>query len=98
MSVSFIVDPVQQRILARADGVLTLQELLNYQREINARPECVHFTELFDLTAVEDIVGVSLEGLKHLALLAAAHDPADRPARLAIVANQDVFFRLESDV
>ena len=91
MSISIQVDHNRRRVVGVATGPLEDRDLFDYQKEAGRFPD---YDEIFDGTAVTRLQDVNSASLKKLAAMAAATDRADRRAKLAIVAAQDVHFGL----
>ena len=94
MPITYHIDDTRRRVTAEASGAMGRRDLRAYKREAWSPPAVAGFDELFDLSRVDSLVDPDLSGLKELAHLAAAMDPAGRPARFAIVAPDDTHFGL----
>src|ERR1700693_4770353 len=94
MPIEHEVDHKRRLVIARGRGVLTDQDVFEYQRGVWSRPEVAGYDELIDMTDVGDIVLPSLQRVRELAQLSASMDDAAPPSRLAIVAPKDFAFAL----
>ena len=94
MPIEYQIDHDRRRVMAKARGLLTDEEVFGYQREVWARPDVAGYDELIDMSAVESIFPSSPDRIKHLATVSAAMDVKYRASRLAIVASDDLAFGL----
>jgi hypothetical protein len=91
MPITYSIDHARRLVLAKGSGVVTDEEVFSYQREVWSRPEVAGYDELFDMTAVERVVGQSAPRARELAHLSARMD-ADTPSKFAIVAPDRLAF------
>jgi hypothetical protein len=94
MPIEHEIDQERRRVIAKGRGVLTHQDVLQYQNDVWSRPELVGYDELIDMTDVGDIDLPSLASVRELAQMSAAMDGSKSPTRLAIVAPKDFAFAL----
>jgi hypothetical protein len=94
MPIEHEVDYKRRLVIAKGRGVLTDQDVFEYQRGVWSRSEVAGYDELFDMSDVGDIDLPSLQRVRELAQLSAAMDDAAPPSRLAIVAPKDFPFAL----
>jgi hypothetical protein len=93
MAIEHRIDPARRLVLAKVLGTLTDAEILAYKHEVWSCPEVAGYDELVDVSDVERIALPSAERVRQLASLSSGMD-ARTPAKLAIVAPQDVQFGL----
>ena len=93
MPIEHSIDPERRRVVARAVGALTDEEVLAYQAAVWSRPEVAGFDELIDMRAADPATAPGPGLLRRLAALAAGMD-AVAPTRLAIVAASDLVYGL----
>ncbi|MCI0405683.1 MAG: hypothetical protein L0209_06375 [candidate division Zixibacteria bacterium] len=93
--------PIEYRILhhlrlvaARGVGMLSAEDLFDYQREVCSQPELAGYNELVDMTQTKGIVSPSPDRMRELAALSASMDTPPTWTRFAIVAPQDLAFAL----
>lgn len=93
--------PIEYRILhhlrlvaARGVGMVTAEDLFEYQREVWSQPELAGYNELVDMTQTKGIVSPSPDKMRELAALSASMDTPPTWTRFAIVAPQDLAFAL----
>jgi hypothetical protein len=94
MPIEHEVDHKRRLVIAKGRGVLTDQDVFEYQRGVWSRPEVAGYDELIDMSDVGEIELPSLQRVRDLAQLSASMDPAGAPSRLAIVAPKDFAFAL----
>ena len=74
MSIEYHIDHGRRLVLASASGMLTPEDLFNYQRIVWSLPEVRGFNELVDMRKVEDILSPTFEHISELAKLSADMD------------------------
>ncbi len=94
MPIAFRVDHERRVVVAVAHGVLTLQEMFQYQRDLAAQPGIEGYYELVDMTPVTDVGASPATQFRGLAGFAATTDQPGRRSRFAIVAPTDLLFGL----
>lgn len=94
MPIEHEVDHKRRLVIAKGRGVLTDQDVFEYQRGVWSRPDVAGYDELIDMSDVGEIELPSLQRVRDLARLSASMDPAVPPSRLAIVAPKDFAFAL----
>jgi hypothetical protein len=94
MPIDYRIDPQRRLVWADAKGLLTAQELFDYQQAVWSRPDVQGFDELVDMRAVTEIAAPSPAVLRALATLSASMDsPRDR-SKFAIIAPDDLAYGL----
>jgi hypothetical protein len=93
MPIDFRIDHPRRLVVARGRGVVTFQELVEYQSAVWTRPEVAGYDELVDMTAAEDFAQPSTEKIRELAALSAVMD-GTRPTKFAIVAPRNLAYGL----
>ena len=94
MPIHYSIDPAHRLVTAKGRGVLTEQEIFNYQQEVWSRPEVFGFNEMMDMTDVELNNPPPSELMRNLAAFSAAMDHPDLSSKFAIVAPQLLAFGL----
>lgn len=94
MPIEYTIDHSRRLVVARGRGMLTGEDIFNYQQEVWSLPEVNGYDELMDMTDVERIDLRSVDRVKRLAELSASMDPAAVQSRFAIVAPEDYAFGL----
>jgi hypothetical protein len=94
MPIEYRVDHERQLVVARAVGVLTHEEMLDYQRTVFSDARAAMYNELVDMTQVQHIDVKSSSGVKEVAMISAAMDVPGAERRFAIVASDDLAFGL----
>src|SRR5262245_53934509 len=93
MPIDYQIDHARRLVTARGCGVVSYQEIVEYQVTVWSRPDVAGYDELVDMTAVEDIAQPSTEKVRELASLSTVMD-GGRPSKFAIVAPQNLAFGL----
>jgi hypothetical protein len=93
MPLEYDIDHARRLVTARGRGILTYQEMIEYQSAVWSRPDVDGYDELVDVTAVEDFAQPSTEKVRDLASLSAVMD-GRRAARFAIVAPGNLAYGL----
>jgi hypothetical protein len=93
MPIDYQIDHTRRLVTAQGRGVLSDQDVFEYQRNVWSRTEVAGYDELVDMCAVERIAVPSAERVAQLAVLSASMD-VHRPSKFAIVAPQHVAFGL----
>ena len=93
--------PIEYRILhhlrlvaARGQGMVSAEDIFDYQREVWSQPDLAGYNELVDMTKTKGIVSPSPDRMRELATLSALMDTPPTWTRFAIVAPQDLAFAL----
>jgi hypothetical protein len=94
MPIEHTIDHERRRVVARGRGILTDQDVFDYQRGVWSLPEVAGYDELVDMSGIEGIDLPSIDRVRELAQLSAAMDEGAPPSRLAIVAPKDYAFAL----
>jgi hypothetical protein len=92
MPLQYWVDENRKLVVAKADGVISDEEVFSYQREAWSRRELAGYAELVDMSEVEHIDLPSVDRIRELAKVAAGMDNGS--SKLAIVATRDFAFGL----
>ncbi|MEW5875276.1 MAG: hypothetical protein AB1752_08865 [Candidatus Zixiibacteriota bacterium] len=87
MALTAEVDMERRLVMARAHGVLTYEDIEQYQKTLWTRPEVKGFNEIVDVSDVEKIDYQSSHHVRELAVLASEMDGVEK-SRLAIVASE----------
>ena len=87
MSIEYHIDHGRRLVLASASGMLTPEDLFNYQRIVWSLPEVRGFNELVDMRKVEEILSPTFEHISELAKLSANMDDNTIATKFAIVAS-----------
>src|SRR5688572_20466878 len=90
MPVVHSIDHEHRLVIAVAYGVLTDEDVFNFQHTVWADPGVAGYNELGDMTHVEDIAIPSIHRVRDLAMTAAEMDPSEEMARFALVAPEDL--------
>jgi len=93
MPIDFQIDHPRRLVVARGRGVVTHQEMVEYQCAVWSRPEVAGYDELVDMTAAEDFAQPSTDKMRELAALAAAMD-GRRASKFAVVAPRNLAYGL----
>jgi hypothetical protein len=93
MPIEYRIDHPRRLVRAQGRGVLSHQDVFEYQRAVWSRTELAGYDELMDMRAVERIALPSAHGVEELAALSASMDDR-RASKFAIVAPQDLAFGL----
>ena len=94
MPIAYQIDHDRRLVVARGQGILTDEDVFGYQRDVWSRQDVQGYSELVDMSAVEQIDGASVDRMRQLASLSASMDAASSPSRFAIVAPSDAAFGL----
>jgi hypothetical protein len=90
----FRVDHDRRLVVAEGHGTVSLEELMQYQRDVWARSDAAGYDELMDMTDVRAALQPTPARMKELAESAATMDASRGRSRFAIVAPQHEFFGL----
>ncbi len=94
MPIDYWIDPLRRVVLARCHGILTDQEVFDYQRDVWSRHDLAGYDELVDASQIERIDLPSTDRVIDLASLSAQMDAPNTSSRLAIVASENRAFGL----
>lgn len=94
MPIKHLIHHDLRLVWAEAQGIITAEDLFEYQRTVWARPDIAGYDELVDMTAVSDIPAPSPDKIQALAALSVAMDPPASRSRFAIVAPDDLAYGL----
>lgn len=90
MPIAVQIDHARKLVVATVTGDVCDDELLEYQKNVWSDTALAGYSELFDVTAVRSISGVTAAGLGAVAQCAASMDVPGKRSRFAIVAPQDL--------
>ncbi|MBD3299175.1 MAG: hypothetical protein GF341_11005 [candidate division Zixibacteria bacterium] len=93
MPLDYEIDPARRLVIARGHGVLTHDDLTQYQNAVWSKPEVQGFNEIVDITGVEAFKFESSRRVRELAVLATGMETT-QGSRLAIVASEDSAYGL----
>ena len=88
------IHPEHRLVIAVAYGVLTDEDVFNFQHTVWADPAVAGYSELGDMTHVQDIAIPSIHRVQDLAMTAAQMDTTEATSKFAIVAPEDLGFGL----
>jgi hypothetical protein len=96
MPIDVTIDRSNRLVIARARGVMSGEDVVNYQRTVWTRPDVAGYDELVDMSDATDVAAPSPAGANFQALAAesAAVDLPGKPTKFAIVAKGDHAFGL----
>jgi hypothetical protein len=94
MPIEYEIHHDRRLVIAEAKGILTDEDVFDYQRTVWLRPEVAGYDELVNMSDVERIALPSPSRIEDLARLSANMDAPDSAARFAIVAPDDYAFGL----
>jgi len=94
MPLSYRIDADRRLVITRGGGALKDHEVFGYQHEVWSRPDVAGFNELFDMSAVTQILLPSIDRVRDLAELSAEMSRGAPPSRMAIIAPNDLAFGL----
>jgi hypothetical protein len=94
MPIEYYIDHEQRLVMAKGHGILTHEDIFEYQRGVWSIPELAGYDELMDMSHVEHITLPSTERIRELARLSAEMDARTSTSRFAIVAPTDLAFGL----
>lgn len=94
MPLDYVIDRNLRLVTATPRGSLTLEEMLGYQREVWSQPDLCGYDEMIVMDEVTDVDSATMGQLKRLASVASTMDLMTGPARMAIVAAQDLHYGL----
>jgi len=94
MPIEYQIDHVRRLVSTSAKGILTAEDIFNYQSEVWSRPDVRGYDELVDMSEVESIVSPTSRKMRQLADIAASMDEATVAAKFAIVAPKDLEYGL----
>ena len=94
MPLVYRIDRDAKVVVAAGYGTLTDADVFGYERQTGARSDMIGYDELIDMSSVTDIDVPSAERVEELASEAAMRDAVHGPGKVAIVAPDDIAFRL----
>ena len=94
MAIECQIDHDRRMVFARGLGTLTDQDFFGYQREVWSRADVAGYDELMDMSDVTEIALPSCERVRNLATLSATTDDRRSNSKFAIIAPNDLAFRL----
>ena len=94
MPITFQIDHERRIVFARGVGVLSDEDVFDYQRGVWTREDTRGYSEMMDMRSVEQIALPSMDRVRDLANLSAEMDAGTAGTRFAIVASSDLAFGL----
>lgn len=94
MPLSYKIDLQNRIVVATAFGILTIDDIFRYQKDVWPRKEVRGFNEIVDMRNVEQVSPPSTEHLREFSEFAASMDESVGQSKLAIVAKGDLDFGL----
>jgi hypothetical protein len=94
MPITYQIDHTHRLVDARAHGVLTDEDVFQYQQEVWGRADVVGYNEIVDMSNVSSIDTESVNRIRQLAELSAHMDPPSIPSKFAIVASKPLYYEL----
>jgi len=94
MPIEHVIDHAHRLVRARVIGVMTDEEVFNYQTTVWSRPDVLGYNEMVDMTEVTSIALPSLKRIHDLATLSVQKDQPGHVAKFAIVAPGDVSYMM----
>ena len=94
MPIDYRVDHQKHLVVARGLGVVTGEDIFGYQREVWSEADVNGYNELVDMREVRRIHVPTPERMRELALVSSKADSSSRPSKFAIVAPQELVFKL----
>jgi hypothetical protein len=94
MPIAHRVDHERKVVIERAYGVLTDEDVFNFQHTVWSDPAVAGYNELADMTHVSKIALPSIHRVRDLAIKAVEMDRSGETSRFAIVAPEDLGFGL----
>ena len=96
MPIAHYIDHARRLVVARGSGIFTETDVFEYQRRVWSRPDVVGYSELVDMSRVEEIAvrDPAGPGVQALAIEAAGMDAPGTSSKFAIVATDELAFGL----
>ena len=92
MPITHNIDHDRKLVQATLQGLVTDEEIFNYQREVWSRPEVAGYDELIDANAVMQFERTTANRVHELAAVSARMDAPPHPSKIAIVAAGNMQF------
>ena len=89
MAIEYGIDAGHRLLLMKGNGILTVEDILGYLRDVLARPEVAGCNELLELSEVQEVVLTTMGKMQLFAQLAKGLGAASA-TKLAIVAKNDM--------
>jgi len=89
MAIEYGIDAGHRLLLMKGHGILTVEDILGYLRDVLARPEVAGCNELLELNDVQEVVLTTMGKMQLFAQLAKGLGTASA-TKLAIVAKNDI--------
>lgn len=86
MPIAYEIDHQRRLVTARAQGTLTHEDIMAYQRDVWSRADVNGYNELVDMSRVAHIDLKSIDRVRELAKISAGMDSPSTASRFAIVA------------
>src|SRR5262245_15210999 len=94
MPITYRIDHTRRLVDARAHGLLTGDDIVDYQREVWGCSNLVGYNEIVDVSDVSSIETQSASRIRQVAELSANMDPKDIPSKFAIVVSNPMYAEL----
>ena len=94
MPVEYQIDHDQRLVQAKAFGVVTIQDLIAYQREVWSRKDVAGYDELLDASQIQKALDLTGDNLQEIAMLASSMDLEKGITKFAIVVSNDLYYGL----
>lgn len=95
MPIDIQIDTLRQRIMTRAYGRLTGDDLRDYYRRLHVHPDYLpNMAELWDASEVNDLVGLDAGDVRDFSMFTELYTDHGTPVPVAIVAPGDVAYGL----
>src|SRR5689334_5014585 len=94
MPIEYKIYPQEHLVVARCHGRLTGQDMFEYQQTAWSQPEIAGYSELVDLTDVEELATPQVSKARELASLSASMDDRKTASRFAIVAATELQYAM----
>ena len=94
MPITFQIDHERRIVFARGLGILSDEDVFDYQQGVWSREDTRGYSEMMDMRAVEQIALPSMDRVRDLANLSAEMDAGSKGSKFAIVASSDLAFGL----
>ena len=94
MPIHYRIDHRRRLVIAVGLGTFTDRDVFEYQLDVWGRPDVSGYNELVDMTRVTEIEVPSKDQMMDLAAISAEMDDRSTLSRFAIVAPEDIAFKL----
>jgi hypothetical protein len=90
--IEYTIDRARRIVMVSGKGILTFQEMTEYQRQVWTRTDLAGYNELADMNHVTEILDDTIKNVEELARISCAMDASIGPTKLAIVASTDFHY------